>query len=72
MEVKYSQTELIELVRHLQQDRKRTINAAMYDKLARRDSYPPLKDVIDVFGSWTQLLAHAGIITLDVSFDFRL
>lgn len=65
MEVKYSQKELIELVRHLQQDRKRTINAAMYDKLARRDSYPPLKDVIDVFGSWTQLLARAGIISLD-------
>lgn len=65
MEVKYSQKELIELVLHLQQDRKRTINAAMYDKLARRDSYPPLKDVIDVFGSWTQLLVHAGIISLD-------
>jgi len=59
------QEDIIQLILRLQQDRKRTINAAMYDKLAKRDAHPPLKEIIDGFGSWTQLLVRAGIITLE-------
>jgi len=68
MEAKPSQEwqeDMIQLVLQLQQDRKRIINAAMYDKLAKRDAHPPVKEIIRAFGSWTRLLVRAGIITLE-------
>lgn len=57
--------EIIQLVQELQADRKRIMNASRYEKLTEGKTHPSLDDIKMTFGSFSNLLLEAGIISED-------